>query len=1004
MMNNYPNQTNISSFPAYSVNGSPDEDQSRRKKKRMIIVFSIAGAVILLAAIIVIAVVILSKKPDTGYEEYKAMTQVRLESDKAAFYTDDDAKAQFSVTLPSSMLNKEFVLRNANGKAEHSINTSKMKVDENGALTYTFPLEIDTKSGGMQTFTASVGEYQSAELNVFITPHITLDHILKSFEVGNDVTSHLQAKYPGEKDGEKLAKAAKAFLEKDERVGEVSVNGTDVYYSTVDSIAGMVRCGATATETGAAASSPKKSGKAADSSTGTKFSRESEILTAYAASDLNADGTHIDSGNTCSNGNVLILRPASGALPESDFDGNLADGAELVRETAAGDATDELTDDNAVRAILTGRLTDYGTVVLHAPGQAEKDADGKVCNVTFLLYSIAAEQPDEESDGVPVTMRKKVSQYAAMFYGKKKASALTDEQIGDFCSSFYGSAKDPSGWRLYSCWNVQQEQGSLAMSSRYLMNIYNGRTLDNAVVYFDTYSALGLVSFNEWMINHGAKLLLGYEKPIEGDATLKDFRDVFTQLTSGSESDDWRTQNPYEASGMLGNLLTGRIFNADAEEVAPEMVYCGNPSFFYSGTGSIRGKVLYKDEEAENEDERITPCEGATVTAYLWHNKQFLEQKKATTDSKGQFVIEDVRCGAYVLKIQDAKGSKQTVSLIADDASTDGGNVYLKKKNVPEVLTGIAVPYEGAVYYCDYEKIYRFKDGKTKAIIDANKLQAAAIGNNIGIHEGRIYFEATQGGDGIIYSIKPDGSERKIENYATKGYIAGYLYSYSNDSAWMHNGYVYYIHYNEAKRTITLYKTLPDKSETTKLGTFKTAENSEWGDAVIGQALYPVINGSEYIYFSYGYIAGTGLFFGSSRIARAKLDGSAYEIVDTSQDDNLGTLFSVNKDGSVNLSNMSLTYSELMTTCYMSSKGVCAIDPADGTGTLILSEKEYKKYAPSRGDVSDIDVEIYGSKAYVEMIFEEEGEMRWDRTETGRFLLEKDLDSGKITVVSKTKN
>ena len=684
MMNNYPNQTNISSFPAYSVNGSPDEDQSRRKKKRMIIVFSIAGAVILLAAIIVIAVVILSKKPDTGYEEYKAMTQVRLESDKAAFYTDDDAKAQFSVTLPSSMLNKEFVLRNANGKAEHSINTSKMKVNENGDLTYTFPLEIDTKSGGMQTFTASVGEYQSAELNVFVTPHITLDHILKSFEVGNDVTVYLRQKYPKEKDGEKLAKAAKAFLEKDERVGEVSVNGTDVYYSTVDSIAGMVRCGATATETGAAASSPKKSGKAADSSTGTKFSRESEILTAYAASDLNADGTHIDSGNTCSNGNVLILRPASGALPESDFDGNLADGAELVRETAAGDATDELTDDNAVRAILTGKLCDYGTIILHAPGQAEKDADGKVCNVTFLLYSITAQQPDEETEGAPVTMRKKVSQYAAMFYGKKKASALTDEQIGDFCSSFYGSAKDPSGWRLYSCWNVQEGQGSLAMSSRYLMNIYNGKTLDNAVVYFDTYSALGLVSFNEWMINHGAKLLLGYEKPIEGDATLKDFRDVFTQLTKGSESDDWRTQNPYESSGMLGDLLTGRIFNAEAKNAAPEMVYCGNPSFFYSGTGSICGKVLYKDEEAENEDERITPCEGATVTAYLWHNKQFLEQKKATTDSKGQFVIEDVRCGAYVLKIQDAKGSRQTVSLIADDASTDGGNVYLKKP--PEIV------------------------------------------------------------------------------------------------------------------------------------------------------------------------------------------------------------------------------------------------------------------------------------------------------------------------------
>ena len=71
-----------------------------------------------------------------------------------------------------------------------------------------------------------------------------------------------------------------------------------------------------------------------------------------------------------------------------------------------------------------------------------------------------------------------------------------------------------------------------------------------------------------------------------------------------------------------------------------------------------------------------------------------------------------------------------------------------------------------------------------------------------------------------------------------------------------------------------------------------------FGGNVIAEIRFPTVDGTAYIYFSYGEIAGTGAFYQGGKIARARLDGGGWEIV-AGEDGLAAADFLVNTDGSV---------------------------------------------------------------------------------------------------------
>ena len=253
--------------------------------------------------------------------------------------------------------------------------------------------------------------------------------------------------------------------------------------------------------------------------------------------------------------------------------------------------------------------------------------------------------------------------------------------------------------------------------------------------------------------------------------------------------------------------------------------------------------------------------------------------------------------------------------------------------------------------------------------------------------------------DSRAYAVDPDVQYYVIINTETnkvKEVDKNAMYS-----IWSYNGFVYYDKYNKLEEAIELYKVSPDKLENKKLCTIRASAEDEYSIPCIGQALYPVINGEEYVYFSIGYIVGTGNFFSNSKIVRAKLDGSDFKVIDSSQEDESSTLFSVNKDGSVKLSDINLTYQDLLTTYYCADNKIYSIDPTNGVGKVVMTSDEYQPFTknfPKDSHIYVQSVDLFENKVYIRV------ESRTEQTMhsfivNGGVILEKDLDSGKVKLI-----
>ncbi len=1086
-----------------ATNNSKEKKKSHSKFLQIILKHK--APILIIVAILVVGSVVAffvfgRKSSDNGYNNYLAMTQIRLYADKTSFYIGDEATTNFSVVMPSELSGEKLDIYNQSGEKEYSMDAKDMTVDKNGDLTCSIPMQINTETDGMQTFTAVAGQNFSSELSVFVTPHITLEQVMKSYEVGADVSAYLEKEYADEEDAEKVAKAAEKYLKKDERVGGVAVHGTDVYYSTVDMVAGMIKCAPQDPDMLGSGSSTGQKQKTAVggyvppvgsatvgngvSTRQTSFCEDSNIISAYnEPNGAIVKNNLIDSGNTGTNGNVLMLRPATNVylLNLPCFE-KLNSGAELIKNTAEGVTVEEKKDDDAVRALLCKELANYGTIILHGHGGKIVDSTGYFCGNSFLMYNCFYNLSEKNEDRGKNQLAEKIKEYAKIDYQYQKKDNPETADYDSFFSKFYGKVDNPLEWTMYFSYervttseetktsSPARYQGEIFITSNYLMNLYQNVYFDNAVVYFGTCYALKYEKFNQWLINHGFKLVLGYENTVENVMSLYDFKDVVDEMAKISTPQKWRTKNPLEACENTENRLTSLFENFVQTDVFRKiipkfthddtiMLFWGNPEFFYYGNGSISGKVMYKPDDSDAENAKDIPCEGATVTAYLYHNKQFIEQQKGKTNSKGEFNLKGIRCGAYVLVITDSEGNSKKVSIVADNKDNDGGTVYLEKEDIQSV--GHAIEYKGAVYYWsrpDYNKLIRLANDKEKVIFDAGKQnkkgkekyagrgQIAGAGN-------RIYFVIdNNNGNAKLCSVSLDGSDFKQYNskkhdkpiggiigitpdkqFIETGIIDTSYYTYrltrenyyflniktgelslikgsadvlSADEDRFHSGEIFYIKYKESKRTITLYKSALDGSDKIKLGVFKTPRyDADAGYLTVSQALYPVIDNKPYVYFSYGVIQGTGLFFGSSRVARARLDGGDYKVIDTSNDNSTGALFFVNEDGGISYLDRTLRYDELEITYYWGNDGIYVMDSATGRGVRAFTRDEIYRNTTDfpKYSLSAESAEIVGNQAFVLLKSTLEGETMHQLIDNGSILLKKDLDSGKVTVISKTK-
>lgn len=151
---------------------------------------------------------------------------------------------------------------------------------------------------------------------------------------------------------------------------------------------------------------------------------------------------------------------------------------------------------------------------------------------------------------------------------------------------------------------------------------------------------------------------------------------------------------------------------------------------------------------------------------------------------------------------------------------------------------------------------------------------------------------------------------------------------------------------------MTVSKILPDGTEQALLHTTEADlydDSDSRSSAMIGQMYFA----EDYIYFSYGSIAGSGMFFQGGKIIRMRYDGSEAQVV-AGEPDRVAADFIINGDGSVTWypasESKALSYSMVQYE-YQSDGTVYRYDRTSGIPVKLLDPADYVAAGPGLAGV-----------------------------------------------------
>ena len=226
----------------------------------------------------------------------------------------------------------------------------------------------------------------------------------------------------------------------------------------------------------------------------------------------------------------------------------------------------------------------------------------------------------------------------------------------------------------------------------------------------------------------------------------------------------------------------------------------------------------------------------------------------------------------------------------------------------------------------------------------------------------------------------------------------------------IHDGRIYYEGPSEtaqrSRGSVSLRSVSVEGGDDREL--FRTPANFPYeianGYCAIMQLYFPTIDGIEYAYFSYGSIAGTGMFYQGGGIARARLDGGGGEQV-SPEGELVNKYFSVNPDGSIVIGEEEYMLEDSMNLSLQVDGSYYVFEPSDGSRRLALTSADLissEGESPARVSILGYDgVRVYYRCYYG--VRDPGSDLGWREAYalTGGFLAVKDLETGTVTVLSR---
>ena len=610
--------------------------------------------------------------PEETTSDGRLKESMILSADCTNYTVGSPSETILTIYIPTDIISDDIIINDDFNNEVCRLDSSSA-IEENGYSKISTTIKIDAENEGVLFYTAHMGEYVSNTLTIYVTPNITDEQLELCEKICADLADYMsEIVSQNELTIEEELAEAKKWISQNNDIEDYIVDGSTILFATKDSIIGFY----TVEEDGYFGSSANN-----DSSYEYKYS--GPIIDAYnmygSTNKISTNDSflYLDSGNSNTNNNVLVLRP----LYNTNYYCHISyhsDYGEKIAQKLNGSCT-VIDDNSSMVAIANKTMNNYGTVIFNSHGGQLTRTNG-----SKLFYTVMGEYSVSYCDEFFE---------ALLSYDYDDERNVYTEQ--EFRNLFYGNFGESDSYRLM--YGVSGSSRCIAMTSNYIMDTYQDTFFDNSVIYFGVCFGYCDGRLNNFFINHGAQAYVSYDGSIQTDLEKDYFKMLMNAALSKDKKINYNALNKFEtvfekdlSLGASAHRTFLRIVDRNEDSVKDySAIY--NPKYTYYGNKDLTATIQGYDEEKP-----VKWFNNSSVSAYRFENQGFKLQATGTTDENGKITFEDLRFGCYVFVVKDKHNEIYLTSLLYDNLCPDGQEIkfdveinpyyeYIKDELLPEL-------------------------------------------------------------------------------------------------------------------------------------------------------------------------------------------------------------------------------------------------------------------------------------------------------------------------------
>ena len=523
--------------------GKGMKKRKKKKSKLILIPLCVLGGILMTLVMVILIPTLIGVVISGDSEEEMEQLVVYEDGDsnlvlragQALFHTGEACTVNLIAQIPETEEEaKEYHIQEG---GEDITSFDETQLEDNGEYkVFRYSFSMTEQEPVTHQYVLTDGEKESQPLSISFTGSLTVADIQKCSDIGKNLESYIEEKKLEEADADTCLEEVLKWLETDDRVLEAQRNSDTVLYISTEHVAGIYTL-------------PPEEGYLGSTSASTDFVRSAK--TANGLKQYLSDQTlppdkeeglfYIDGKQTITNTRWYL----AGSNAETGNDRSIAESfrvhqkffSNLGSKAEFADVSGGLAEngDGFLADLLNKELVHFGVITQICHGSFIRKNDGSFIS----LYNVYDFVRDNK------TMEQAVSDLE-----------LQNEQ--EFLDNFYTEHIEDVAENT----GIFVNATSFWISSNLYKHVYQNCFFDNAIIYFGSCFGMLDQSLVDFFLDHGVRMIMGYETPCHADAESVRFVNVFNQLfgtnTHAGESgvEDWGSDVLSHRGDIMGYVVS----------------------------------------------------------------------------------------------------------------------------------------------------------------------------------------------------------------------------------------------------------------------------------------------------------------------------------------------------------------------------------------------------------------------------------------------------------------